>query len=237
MEFKDRLKQKRIDKGLTQAELGKAINLTQAAIQSLENGRVKSTTHILTLAKALDTTPEYLLYGTEKAKLQAENNLRAFSLPPLISLPLLENGAIIAAWVKHGVLPDNYRSISMPLPQNLTASKKTYIVDITDDPTSTLMFPKVPNMRWLAVVDPQSAPEIDHFVIAATKDGMFKFRRYTKDLSGFILTSPDPKEPHLRLEDVELMGAVKIFSSWPIDNQPPEMIMGGGVNSPRLVEK
>lgn len=59
----ERIKQARINKGLTQEELGKLIGVQRAAINKYESGLVvnlKRTT-IAALAKALDVKPSWLL--------------------------------------------------------------------------------------------------------------------------------------------------------------------------------
>lgn len=63
MTTSERIKQARINKGLTQEELGKLIGVQRAAINKYESGLVvnlKRTT-IAALAKALDVKPSWLL--------------------------------------------------------------------------------------------------------------------------------------------------------------------------------
>lgn len=63
MDFKDRLKQKRSEAGLTQAELAEKIGVTSRTIQNYELGdRIPSNLKIVEkLADTLGTTIEYLL--------------------------------------------------------------------------------------------------------------------------------------------------------------------------------
>jgi len=63
MEFADRLKEKRLEANLTQAELAKITGLTSRAIQHYELGsRTPRNIEIVgRLAEALDTSVEYLL--------------------------------------------------------------------------------------------------------------------------------------------------------------------------------
>lgn len=58
-----RLKSTRLSKGLTQAELGKQIGVSQNAIQKIEKGETKSPGNILSLAKALGVDPNWLQFG------------------------------------------------------------------------------------------------------------------------------------------------------------------------------
>lgn len=67
MELKDRLKQARKNKGLSQSKLGELVGISQTAIQYIENGRNQSSTKIFEIAKVLGVTPDWLLYGKENA--------------------------------------------------------------------------------------------------------------------------------------------------------------------------
>ncbi|MFD2724485.1 helix-turn-helix transcriptional regulator [Ignatzschineria indica] len=66
MELKDRLKQARNAKGYSQAKLGELVGVTQTAIQYIENGRNQGSTKIFEIARALDVSAEWLLYGKER---------------------------------------------------------------------------------------------------------------------------------------------------------------------------
>ena len=63
MEFKERLKQKRVEANLTQAQLAEKISVTARTIQHYELGTRKPTKFetIEKIAGALNTTTEYLL--------------------------------------------------------------------------------------------------------------------------------------------------------------------------------
>lgn len=57
-----RLKELRIKKGLTQEELGHAVNVTKVSICCYEkNNRTPNIETLLDLSEALETTPDYLL--------------------------------------------------------------------------------------------------------------------------------------------------------------------------------
>lgn len=63
MEFKDLIKKRRLDLGLTMEELGKKIGVSKATIQRYESGEIKNVRRdkIAKLADALETTPAYLM--------------------------------------------------------------------------------------------------------------------------------------------------------------------------------
>jgi hypothetical protein len=67
-DFNSRVAKRRKELGLTQAELAKRAKMPQSTISQIENGRNKSSTDLLGLATALETTPDYLVYGIKESK-------------------------------------------------------------------------------------------------------------------------------------------------------------------------
>lgn len=74
MEFKDRLREKRLEANLTQAALAEKISVTARTIQNYELGTRKPMKYeiVKKLAEALDTTPEYLLGNSGMLVLAAQ---------------------------------------------------------------------------------------------------------------------------------------------------------------------
>ncbi len=72
MTFAERLKQRRTELGITQAELAEKANMTPRTVQYYESGKRKpiNLEMVQRLADALDTTTEYL-QGTTKAVVDA----------------------------------------------------------------------------------------------------------------------------------------------------------------------
>lgn len=64
-EIKDRLREARRNKGLSQAGLSKLLGVSQAAIAAIESGRNKRPTNLASIAKALDISPYWLETGKE----------------------------------------------------------------------------------------------------------------------------------------------------------------------------
>lgn len=67
MSFKDRLREKRLEANLTQVQLAEKVSVSARTIQNYEMGSRKPTKYEIVekIAKALDTTPEYLLGQSE----------------------------------------------------------------------------------------------------------------------------------------------------------------------------
>lgn len=63
MSIGERIKKRRKELGLTQAELSELIGIAQQSLQSIESGKIGKPRKIIALAEALETTPEYLQFG------------------------------------------------------------------------------------------------------------------------------------------------------------------------------
>ena len=65
MEFKERLKKVRVEKGISQSELAKSIGVHVTNISRYERGENRPTSDVLTkLANSLDVTADYLMGGS-----------------------------------------------------------------------------------------------------------------------------------------------------------------------------
>ena len=62
MEFKDRLKELRIDRGLSQMQLAKELNLSQSAVAKWELGKTEPTASaIIAVARYFNETADFIL--------------------------------------------------------------------------------------------------------------------------------------------------------------------------------
>lgn len=69
-----RVKSTRLNKGLTQLELGKKIGVSQNAIQKIENGDTKDPRNILQLSEALGVDPSWLQFGRGNSGVMISNS-------------------------------------------------------------------------------------------------------------------------------------------------------------------
>ena len=66
MEFKDRLKELRTDRGVSQMQLAKALNLSQSAVAKWELGKTEPTASaIIAVAKYFNETTDFILGVTD----------------------------------------------------------------------------------------------------------------------------------------------------------------------------
>ncbi|MHA3602580.1 helix-turn-helix domain-containing protein [Yersinia enterocolitica] len=64
----ERLKQKRSELNLTQAELAEKAGIKQQSIQQIESGATKRPRFLFEIASALQCEPSWLLYGNPTTK-------------------------------------------------------------------------------------------------------------------------------------------------------------------------
>ena len=60
----DRLRMARVQKGLSQAELASKVGATQSVIQKIEAGKSQRPRKLERIARALDVSPVWLMFGT-----------------------------------------------------------------------------------------------------------------------------------------------------------------------------
>lgn len=82
MEFKDLIKNRRIKLGLTLEDVGKIVGVSKATVQRWESGEISNMRRdkILLLAKALHTTPAYLMGWEAESKKESEMNQKLIEL-------------------------------------------------------------------------------------------------------------------------------------------------------------
>ena len=101
MDLGKRVEKRRIQLGMTQAQLGLIAGLAQNSIHNIESGETKRPRKIDALAEALNCTPEYLLFGigeTQADKKSANNNVSPG--------PTIKATAPLISWVQAGSLSE-----------------------------------------------------------------------------------------------------------------------------------
>lgn len=78
MSLNERIIKSRQAVGLTQDQLATLCGLTQQALQAIEVGKIKQPRRIEKIAKALNVTPEWLLFGSTKSFMQSCDQIPLF---------------------------------------------------------------------------------------------------------------------------------------------------------------
>ncbi|WP_432403861.1 helix-turn-helix domain-containing protein [Wukongibacter sp. M2B1] len=109
MDFGDRLKIERLNKGLTQEELGKLINKTKNGISQYETGKREPDLHTLDrFAEIFDCTIDYLLGRTDIREVPSIESNKIYKGLKEIDVEYLE---LIKELKKKGYTPEKIRNL------------------------------------------------------------------------------------------------------------------------------
>lgn len=157
MRIGERIKNRRLDLGLTQNELAEMAGLSQSALQNIEAGKSKSPRNIGSMARALNCTPEFLQFGITVTE---ESNISHTRISPS-NLPLIswvqagnwsEIGDLHHADIEHYLCPVN-------------CSKRAFVLKVQ----GASMEPRF-NQGDHIFVDPEAQPENGSYVVARLED-------------------------------------------------------------------
>ncbi|MFT6789067.1 MAG: SOS-response transcriptional repressor LexA [Pseudoalteromonas rhizosphaerae] len=101
MDLGKRVEKRRVQLGMTQAQLGLIAGLAQNSIHNIESGETKRPRKIDALAEALNCTPEYLLFGIGEVQ-EDEKNINNNVSPG----PTLKAAVPLISWVQAGAWSD-----------------------------------------------------------------------------------------------------------------------------------
>ena len=197
MSFNERVRQRRIELGLSQAELGKMAGVPQSTIGQIENGRNKSSTKILELANTLQTSVEYLIEGV-KPKIREYSNIGITGY--------LLNAIPIISWVQAGEWRDieHYDSEDTEYIQITKAIKDGFALRVQGDS----MQPEFADGD-IIVIDPH-APQDNNSYVVAIHDDKATFKKLVFDGETPYLKPLNPQYPLLSWdENTRIVGVVK----------------------------
>lgn len=162
MNLSDRVKSRRLELGLTQAELAEKAGTTQQGIVSIEMGRTKRPRQLLELAKALQTDPAWLMDGGTFQTIE-EVNTRKIPLISYVQAGALTNKNPIEAF-------DGSFEYVMT---DMDWSQYTFALRIEGDSME-------PDFKAgdVIVIDPEIEPAPGEFVVATNGDHEATFKKY-----------------------------------------------------------
>lgn len=174
MTMGERIKQLRIQKGLTQEELGKYIGVKKAAIMKYEKGNVQNMkrSSIEILSKLFNVTPSYLMCIDENENNSNKNKLICKRVPVLGSIP---------AGIPIEMIEDiiDYEDISEDM---LKGGKEYFALKVNGDS----MYPEYLNGDIIIVLKQNNCENGQDCVIAVNGDDA-TFKRVFKYDNGITL--------------------------------------------------
>ena len=196
----ERIKQLRLEKGLTQEELGARLGVQRAAVQKYEKGTVKNIKRdaLIRLAEVLDTTPEYLLGWDEMPR-----NVIPISDEDIVHIPVIGR---VAAGVSC-FAEDNIIDYEPVLSTDISKAEKYAFLRVIGDS----MYPVFMEGDLVLVQVQESVDSGTYAVVTVdNEDGVIKRVVYGAD---FIeLQSVNPMYPPRRFEGEEVM-RIRVFGA------------------------
>jgi SOS-response transcriptional repressor LexA len=204
-----RLKQARDAAGLTQHVLAEIVGIRQQAVQRIESGEAKTTSHIVPLAKALNVTPEWLALGEVPTSipsvptiLMVHEEQKPYLIDRVFIAPILKwtDVSVVAKLpIKIDPLGHNWLAVSSPL------HNKYFVLEIQDD-TMSGEFLK----GDYVIVDSTLKPCSGSIVIVAYKKAML-LCYYKKQKKQWILEPANGQLTTIPVDDnVVVLGVVTV---------------------------
>lgn len=157
MDFATRVKNRRIELGLTQARLAELSDMSQTALQKIEGGKSSHSKKLGNIAEALDCTPEYLLYGVT---VDTNSNISI--------APIYKNNLPLVSWVQAGNWSEMEELVHADIEHYLcpvNCSKRAFVLKVQ----GASMEPRF-NQGDHIFVDPEAQAENGSYVVARLDD-------------------------------------------------------------------
>jgi repressor LexA len=209
MTFGERVNKKRKERGITQEELAQRLGYkSRSSIAKIENGdRDVPRPMIIELAKALDTTPAYLMGWEDNAPDKLEPNATLLSKEHIHLIPVFESVA-----AGFGAYADNRIVEYMPLYiVSESEAENTIVVKVQGDS----MYPKIENGDSIQVLRQDFADNGQVVVImideenAVVKKYEYDKKNKTVKLHSFNPEYKDREFKGIEIEQLRILGVVK----------------------------
>lgn len=208
MTIAERVKQKRTDLRLTQAELAKRIGISQQSLQKIEDGRTQNPRKLLNLAKALQCDAEWLLLG---AASEVRENTSSYTnssstlqplethLRPVITTPQA------AQWPNTELDKEKFDWIETPA----STSKSAFWLNVVGDSMMSPSGLSVPE-GYLILVEPSLTAKSGDLIIAKVVDSKdVTFKKLVIDAGRTYLTPLNPNYRPIEVpSDLAIIGVV-----------------------------
>lgn len=214
MEFKDRLKQARKARKMSQTRLSELTGLDQTTISNLETGKVLSTSKVVQIARALHVSSNWLADGVGTMEAGTQDGGAHYQVERNVGpAPKLEGMCPEISWVQAGQWQEvchvdlDPESVNWyPRPPN--AGPETFVLRVVGDS----MLPEYPPGRIIYVDPERIAQGGDDVVAVLTDSNEATFKRLVEEPgSGRLLKALNPgwRDPYLQINgNCRILGVV-----------------------------
>lgn len=199
----ERVRHRRVQLDLSQAELARLSGLKQSDISKIERGTIKRTTAVVELARALQCSPEYLALGEENAPndgTPAPEASKPRGKVPLISWVIAGNWSDVNDPFQPGDA-DDWVDV-----EGLQYGPNTFALTVNGDSMTNpnpgeRTFPE----GTLLIVDPSRVATANDFVIAKdVKRQRATFKKLVTDGARWYLKALNPAYPMIEIDDASI---------------------------------
>ncbi|AEF54600.1 LexA family protein [Marinomonas posidonica] len=200
MSISKRVKEKRMELALTQAELAKRVGITQQSLQKIEDGRTQNPRKLLSLAKQLRCDPEWLLSGhldevrEERSRYNNQNSTNNMR-------PLLSQNTLFGR-------QDSTADTMLEAPHS--ASSKAFWFMVIGDSMSSISGLSIPE-NYLILIEPEASPKHGDLVLAKLNTSQeITFKQLVMDAGNRYLKPLNSNYLPVQLNsDMEIIGVAK----------------------------
>ena len=191
MNMGERIKQLRIENGLTQEELGKYIGVQKSAIRKYEKGEVKNMkrSSIQILSNLFKVSPSYLMCIDEEDEIKTNNNTITTSIPLLSDFKNDLETSITNFLIKY---------ISV----NESFSDNTYALKINDNSMLPLL-----GIGDIAIIATNFNYESGQTCLVLNND-IYMIRKIISKENGFELQAMNPYYPIENTKELKIIGRI-----------------------------
>lgn len=210
MNLSERFKQARLKAGLTQDDIAQAANISQPAIKKIESGETKNPSRIIPIAKILNVTAEWLLYGSESLQQPApSDNVKSYRYPQVsetIKIPVIKMDSLLKYRDRDLKMDEVKEYIYL---HDRSLSNCVSVVVDNDEMTSSDFENSFRRGEYL-LIDFNCNHKINDFVIANLKNsGDIIFKQFIKHADKYYLKSLNPQYPLVEINDnIEIIGVI-----------------------------
>jgi len=207
-DFGRRIHQRRIELGMSQKELAKRSGCNQQNLSRIERGEITKTSYTPQIARALETTSEWLAYGSERQSPPKPPSSRLGEAPVLSPEEAASYETHLARWAETGDLDAIPIPLSAGEREDLTSL--VFWMEVMDD----AMAPELPE-RSLVLVDATAKARPKSLVLARNREAGTEdavVRRYRQTSEGYELVPTSDWYPVLDDAAWEVIGRVVLVA-------------------------
>jgi SOS-response transcriptional repressor LexA len=206
--LQERLRARRKELKLTQAQLAKRAGVSQTTIADIERGRNKGSAELATIAHALQTDAYWLTTGKENP--HAAQRLSDYNVEPAVEQKLR---VPLISWVSAGSFVeaiDNHQPGQADewIDVSIKPKRNSFALRVVGDSMTSaegISFPE----GMIIIVEPEMAAESNDFVIAKRDDGEVTFKQLVKDSGEWFLKPLNSRYPMRSADGMEIVGVVR----------------------------